>query len=165
MGWDDGMIIFWVLLALSVPGLYAMVKGAPFLPTTRKRVKQMIKIAKIKEGQKVYDLGCGDGRIVFAAAKEGATAVGLELSIPVYIWAKVKAIFYPKVTIRYRDFWTQNYEDADIIFCFLLVQTMEKLEKDIWPTLKPGCKVISNSFRLPNIKPTYDKDGIRVYTK
>lgn len=164
-GWDDGMIIFWVLLALSVPGLYAMVKGAPYLPTTRKRVKDMIKIAEIKPGNKVYDLGCGDGRILFAAAKQGAKATGYELSIPVYIWAKVKSVFYPNVKVKYRDFWTQDLKDADVIFCFLLVQTMEKLEKDIWPNLKPGCKVISNSFRLPNIKPTYDKDGVKVYVK
>lgn len=165
LGWDNGYAIFWILLALSAPGLYAMIKGAPFLPTTKKRVKEMIELAKIKDGDKIYDLGCGDGRFLFAAAKKGANAIGYELSVPVYIWAKVKSFFYPKVQVKYRDFWTQKFDNADVIFCFLLVKTMEKFEEKIWPTLKPGTKVISNSFRLPNIKPTHDENGIRMYVK
>jgi SAM-dependent methyltransferase len=164
-GWDNPIIIFWVLLGLSIPGLYAMLRGAPYLPTLMKTLKEMIKTAGIKEGDIIHDLGCGDGRLLFAASKEGATAIGYELSIPVYIWAKIKSFFYPRVTVKYRDFWTQDYKEADVIFCFLLVQTMEKLEKDVWPTLKPGCKVISNSFRLPNIKPAFEKNGVRMYIK
>ena len=165
MGWDNPYWIFFVLLALSMPGLYAMVKGAPFLPTTRKTTKKMIELAEIEKNHEVYDLGCGDGRLVFGAAKKGAKATGYELSIPVYIWAKVKSWFKPNSKIEYRDFWGQDYKGADVIFCFLLVQSMERFEREVWPGLKSGCRVVSHAFRMPNIKPTHDLEGVRVYVK
>lgn len=165
---DDPILLFTVLMAISLPGIYAMFRGAPYLPTEHKRVQKMLDVAEIKKGDTVTDLGCGDGRIVFGAAKLGAKlATGYELSVPVYIWAKVKSFFYKNVDIRYKDFWLcpNEYKNFDVIFCFLLVKPMQKFEKEIWPQLKPGTKVVSNSFRLPTIKPSIDQDGIRVYVK
>jgi SAM-dependent methyltransferase len=165
MGVDNPFWIFAILMILTLPGLYAMIKGAPYLPTDKKRVKKMIKLADIKKGTKVSDLGSGDGRIVFAAAKNGAVAIGYELSIPLYIWTKVKSYFNPNVSIYCKDFWHLDHSDQDVIFCFLLVETMKRFEAEIWPTLKPGAKVISNSFRLPNQQPVYDENRVKMYIK
>ena len=72
-----------LLFALFLPGfLRAARHGAPFVPTSRATLKKMMRLAKIKHGERVYDLGCGDGRLVRAAAEAGATATGYEVSLP-----------------------------------------------------------------------------------
>lgn len=157
--------IFIALMVLTIPGLYAMIKGAPYLPTTKARVQKMIKLADIKKGTKVSDLGSGDGRLVFAAAKQGAIAKGYELSVPLYIWTKAKSFFTTNASFHYNDFWRVDHSDQEVIFCFLLVETMKRFETEIWPTLKPGTKVISNSFRLPNEQPVFDENGVKMYIK
>ena len=71
-GFDEPHEIFFIFLAISLPGIYAMIKGAPYLPTEAKRVSDMIALAEITKKTRVVDLGCGDGRIVFAAIKAEA---------------------------------------------------------------------------------------------
>jgi SAM-dependent methyltransferase len=168
LGIQDPYKFFILLFILSTPGLYAMLRGAPFVPTTNQKVAKMIQLAKINQNSVVYDLGSGDGRFIFAAAKAGAKkSIGYELSIPIYLLTKFRSLFNPRTQFKYRDFWfeSSNLADADVVFCFLMVKTMAKFETKIWPNLKPGCLVISNVFRMPGITPIYDKDGIRVYQK
>jgi hypothetical protein len=168
LGFNSPAFYFFLLFALSIPGIYAMIIGAPFVPTKKEKHHLMLKMAKINKNSQVYDLGSGDGRFVFAAAKQGAKkSIGYELSVPIYVFTKLKSLFYKNADIRYKNFWkdVKNFSDADVIFCFLLVKPMDRFEKEIWPELKPGCLVISNIFRLPNQKPIFDKEGVRVYKK
>ena len=82
------------LLAIFIPTVIAFVIGAPWVPTPMARVRRVLELAKIKPGQRIYDLGCGDGRFVQTAAREyGADAVGLELSPIVYAWARIRNFF------------------------------------------------------------------------
>ncbi len=158
----------WILvgmLLVSLPGMYAMLTGAPYVPTKMSVVKRMVELAKIKPGEVVYDLGCGDGRIVFAASQKGAKAIGYELSVPTYIYAKLKSLFHPQSQIFCRNFWTVDYSKADVIFCFLLTDTMQKFHREIWPTLKPGCRVVSNSFTIKNLKPLAHDGNVIIYKK
>jgi hypothetical protein len=116
----------------------------------------------------VYDLGSGDGRLVFASQQAGAKkSIGYELSIPVYLYSKIKSLFNPRTQIRYKDFWfdAPKFKDADVIFCFLMIKSMQTFEKKIWPHLKPGALVVSNAFRIPNQVPIYDQDNLRIYRK
>ncbi len=139
--------LIWIALAvlLIIPGTYANWKGAPFVPTTRRVLKTMMSIAKIKPGEKVYDLGCGDGRLVFAAAKKKAKAVGYEFSIPTFLLARCLSFFHPGASIQMRDFWKQDYKDADVIFCYLLTESMQTFKRIVWPQLRPGTRVVSHS--------------------
>jgi SAM-dependent methyltransferase len=66
---------------------YAGIKAAPWFPTWSRDIDRFLKLAEIKPGQKFYDLGCGDGKLVFASAKAGATAVGYEISLLPYLIA------------------------------------------------------------------------------
>ncbi|PIZ73931.1 hypothetical protein COY06_04860 [Candidatus Peregrinibacteria bacterium CG_4_10_14_0_2_um_filter_41_8] len=157
--------IFVGMLIISLPGIYAMVTGAPFVPTSKKVLRKMMTLAKLTKGQKVYDLGCGDGRLIFAASKEGANAVGYELSFPTYVLAKIKSLFFPGSKIQYKNFWTQDYKDADVIFCFLLKDTMQKFYKIVWPQLRPGCKVVSHAFKIDGLKPSDKIDSAVLYIK
>ena len=75
--------------------------GTPFIPSSLQTTEKMLELAGIKPGQVVYDLGCGDGRLVFKAAELGARAIGVEVNITVYWYAlllkrrhkKVQALF------------------------------------------------------------------------
>lgn len=154
-----------LLVLFTLPSLYALKSGPPYFPTTKRKLAAMMELSKVQKGEKVYDLGCGDGRILAAAAKRGATAVGLELSFPLYLYAKLRSFFTPRMHVLYRDFWRQDYRDADVVFCFLLTSLMGKFQEQVWPTLKPGCRVLSNTFRMPGVQPKAEKERVILYVK
>jgi hypothetical protein len=94
-GVESPITIFLVLFGLSTPGIYAMLRGAPFVPTVKARLNEMIDLAKIDSTTVIYDLGSGDGRFIFASCRKGAKkAIGYELSLPIYIYSKIKSFFY-----------------------------------------------------------------------
>lgn len=146
-----------VFAVLAVPTIYAML-GAPFVPTHMKQVKRMIDAAHLKKGMKIYDLGCGDGRLVHeSSAIVGATkAVGYEYSPIVYLWAKFLSIFWKGGEIEYGNIWNQDFSDADVIFCYLLPHAMAKFEKVVLPQLKQNTLIVSHAFEMPNY-PVYKK--------
>lgn len=148
-------IEFAIYLIILGPTCYAMIFGAPFVPTRMEQVDRMLKAAKIKKGQKVYDLGCGDGRLVYKAAKEyGANAVGYEFSPLVWLWARFLKLFFwrSSAKVQLRNFWHQDISDADVIVCYLLPFSMEKMEERLIKQLKKGTLIVSHAFRFPNLK-------------
>ena len=159
--------MFWslLLLLLILPGTYAMRYGPPFVPTPHGTLERMMECAGITKGDCVYDLGCGDGRLVFAAAKRGARATGYELSIPMFLIAKLRSLFRENTSIRYGNFWTQDYRDADVIVCYLLTDAMQTFRRTIWPQLPAGCRVVSHAFRMTDIAAAKDEKGVILYVK
>ncbi len=142
-----------IALILCIPAFRLLKQGAPpFVPTSRKTVQEMTALAHIKPDETVYDLGCGDGRLLIAAAEKGAKAIGYELSLLTLLLAKWNTRRYPTISVRYGDFWEKNLQDADVIFCYLLLDKMREFEEKIWPTLKPGTRVVSHAFPMPTVK-------------
>lgn len=126
----------------------------------------MLELADLKSDDIVYDLGCGDGRLVFHSAPHVKKAIGYELSIPLYLFGKLKSLFKsPKSEIRFGNIWKQNYQNADVIFIYLLPGSMKKFYKKIWPTLTPGTRVISNAFQIHDLKPIQKDDKVYLYEK
>lgn len=158
---------WWAVAAavFVIPGMYATWAGAPFVPTPKKTLKRMIELSAIKPGETVFDLGCGDGRLVFAAAARGANAVGYEYSIPTYMLAKLRSLFHRRSSIKFANFWTIDFRSADVIFCYLLTDTMQTFRTKIWPQLKPGCRVVSHSFRMKDVEPLVEEPDIIMYRK
>lgn len=143
-----------ILILLSVPTIMAMVNGAPFVPTPMSRVRKMVAMAKIKKGQRVYDLGCGDGRFVYVAANEyGAKATGIELSPLVYLLALIRGIFWrSKAKIVLGNFKMHDLSDAEVIFCYLLPESLKKIQPDLDKQIKKGTRIFSYAFEIPNWK-------------
>lgn len=139
-----------VLVLILIPTIKALVKGAPFVPTPIVRVKKMLEAANIKPGEKVYDIGCGDGRMVYLAARDhGASAVGFELSPLVYAIARIRKFFWKsKAKILFRDFNFCNLGDADVIVCYLLPETLAGLQTKLKKELKKGARVVSYAFKI-----------------
>jgi ribosomal protein L11 methylase PrmA len=146
---------------------------SPFVPSSRRTIQKMLAVAKISPGQKIVDLGCGDGRIVFSAEKKyGAVATGFEISIFVWSLAQLNRFFKnAKSKIFRRDFFAADLREVDIVFCYLLPEMMHKLAPKFQKELRPGAKIISAGFSLPGfqlLKKYPKKDGaieVFVYEK
>src|SRR5690554_2066251 len=96
----------WLVLPVvagALPSIYAMLRGAPHVPSDVRSVQRMIELAEIQPGEKVADLGCGDGRILRAAMQKGAHATGYELSVFLYLLARIRGC-----PVRYQNFWTAD---------------------------------------------------------
>lgn len=129
---------------------------APFVPTPMNIVRKMLEMAEVKKGDVVYDLGCGDGRIVVMAAKEfGARGVGVDID-PQRIEearAKVKENkIEDLVTIRQQDAMTVDLSEATVVTLYLLPKSNQKLQANLEKYLKPGVRVVSHSFGMEGWK-------------
>lgn len=156
-----------ILVILIYPGVYATINGAPFVPSMDKAIRAMIKLGEFKKTDRVVDIGCGDGKVIRRISKEGVDmAVGYELSIPTFLLGRFKTFLgRGREEIRFGNFWYQDLSKYNVIVCFLLMGAMTDFEKDIWPKLKKGTRVISNSFKLKNVKIAEEKDGVYLYIK
>ncbi len=133
----------------------------PYVPTTDEAVAAMLKLADIKRSDVVYDLGCGDGRIVIAAAKKfGARGVGVDID-PVRICeanenAK-KAGVEKLVRFEEKDIFQTDIHDANVVMLFLLNSINLKLRPKLLRELKPGTRIVSNTFDMGDWMP--DKEA------
>src|SRR3982074_1708618 len=132
----------------------------PYVPTTEAAVKAMLKLADVKKTDVVYDLGCGDGRIVIAAAKDfGAHAVGIDIN-PVRINearenAK-KAGVENLVRFEENDLFQADIHQASVVTIFLFPDIHLRLRPKLLKDLKPGTRLVSNTFDMGDWKA--DKD-------
>lgn len=133
-----------VIIMLSF--VYAGIVGAPWVPTRKKDIERFIKLANAESGQVFYDIGCGDGRLVIAAAKEGLDSRGLEISVLPFVLAKARQIILwrsLRYKIMYKNLWNFDLHDADVVFVWLMPNAMPKLKQKFEKELRPGTKVIS----------------------
>src|SRR5258706_3058482 len=133
----------------------------PYVPTTDEAIAAMLKLADIKPSDVVYDLGCGDGRIVIAAAKKfGTRGVGIDID-PARIReanenAK-KAGVEKLVRFEEKDLFQADIHDANVVMLFLLNSVNLKLRPKLLVDLKPGTRIVSNTFDMGDWKP--DKEA------
>ncbi|MFA5124717.1 MAG: hypothetical protein WC473_02735 [Patescibacteria group bacterium] len=132
-----------------------MTKGVPFVSTPCYDLEKICEVAELKPGEKIFDLGCGKANLLTIAAKKfGAQGTGYELSLWPYFWGwwRIK-IIRADVTLKMQDFLKADLSQADVIFCYLFPEVMDKLEEKFKTGLKPGARVVSYTFKLPNIQP------------
>lgn len=127
---------------------------APYVPSRRQAIEMMIKMANLRTGETVYDLGCGDGRLVFEASKiKGTKCIGIEVNPCVFLlaWAKGK-ILGSSAIIKKEDLFTMDLSGADVIFTYLLPRMMWELEDKIISEGKKNVRIIANSFEFKKLK-------------
>jgi SAM-dependent methyltransferase len=169
-------ILYFIFFVLLVSAGWACWRGAPWVPTRKKDVERFLKLAEIKPGQKFYDLGCGDGRLVITATKAGANAIGFELSLAQYLHAKINVLLSvipakagiqsntqnpglpnqvgnDKIKIQFQDFWNINLSDADIVYLFLMQSIYPKLKAKFEKELKPNAKIIVYAWPIQGWTP------------
>lgn len=130
---------------------------APYVPTPQDVVERMLELAGVGPGDVVYDLGCGDGRLVITAARKyGARGVGVDIE-PERIaesQANAKAAGVESlVTFRLQDAMTVDVSDATVVTLYLLSSSNLKLRPMLTRQLRPGARVVSHAFSMGDWKP------------
>lgn len=129
----------------------------PYVPTPDEVVEAMLKLAKVKKGDMVYDLGCGDGRVVITAAKKfGARGVGVDIDPQRILESKENAEkegVADRVKFFEQDLFETDIKDATVVTLYLLPSINMKLRPKLLKDLKPGTRIVSNSFDMGDWKP------------
>lgn len=124
----------------------------PYLPTTQVAVEAMLKLAGVTRDDVVYDLGCGDGRIVVTAAKlYGARGVGIDIDPQRIREANEnakKAGVEQLVRFEENDLFKSNIREASVVTLFLLTSVNARLRPKLLQELRPGTRVVSNTFDM-----------------
>jgi SAM-dependent methyltransferase len=164
--------IAFALLASLAPAQDSQPKrqpDVPYVPTSNDVVEAMLKLAGVKKSDIVYDLGCGDGRIVIMAAKQfGAHGVGVDIN-PVRIQearANAKqAGVEDMVKFEENDLFAADIHSATVVTLYLLPSVNLKLRPKLLSDLKAGTRVVSHSFDMGDWKPEKEEnvDGTNIY--
>lgn len=140
-----------------------------YVPTPQEVVDAMLEVAKVGPDDVVYDLGCGDGRIVVTAAKKhGAHGIGIDID-PQRIKEATENVAAQgvgdKVEIREADLFETDLSQANVVTLYLLSSLNLKLRPKLWSELKVGSRVVSHAFDMGDWAPeqTLDVNGRRVY--
>ncbi|MCM3879884.1 MAG: 50S ribosomal protein L11 methyltransferase [Vicinamibacterales bacterium] len=171
------LVLLFGLSAVSVPPAAAQVAAPPqalrqpdviYVPTRQSVVDAMLKVANVKAGDVVYDLGCGDGRIVVTAAKLGARGIGIDIDPQRIKEANenvTKSGVGDRVRILNQDLFTTDISEANVVALYLLPSLNLKLRPTLWKTLKPGTRIVSHDFDMGDWKPeqTLSVDGATIY--
>ena len=123
-----------------------------YVPTPHEIVERMLEIANVRIGDVVYDLGCGDGRMVIAAAKKyGTRGVGVDLD-PARIRearanAKLEGV-ESLVTFRVEDMFETDISEATVVLLYLLPELNRRLKPKLFEQLRPGARVVSHDWDM-----------------
>jgi SAM-dependent methyltransferase len=140
-----------------------------YVPTPEQVVDGMLKLANVHKGDVVYDLGCGDGRMVVRAAKlYGVRGVGIDINPERIAEARANAKengVTNLVTFRNEDLFEADIKEASVVTLYLLTSLNVKLRPKLWRDLKPGTRIVSHAFDMGDWKPDkkMDVDGRTIY--
>jgi SAM-dependent methyltransferase len=158
---SSSLLILWVYLPIFW--------GAPWIPGSIPVINRMLELAEVKSGQRVVDLGAGDGRIVILAARKyKADAVGVEIDpfrwMMANLWIAILGL-RGKAKVRLGDFRTFPAAGADVVTLCLLQGTNQTLKGNLEKSLRPGAKVVSHTFSMSGWTPIAldERYGIFVY--
>ena len=165
-----GMMMFPFARALAMPGALTPRLDVPYVPTPQEVVDKMLDLAKVGKNDTLFDLGCGDGRIVVTAAKaRGARGTGIDID-PTRIAEATenakKAGVSDRAKFRVGDLFKTDFSSATVVTLYLLPNINAKLRPQLWKQLKVGTRVVSHAFDMGAEWPaekTVDVDGRTIY--
>ncbi len=146
--------------------LSGFIYGAPYQASSTSAAKKMVKLSQVKKGQKVADLGSGNGKLVIEFAKKRAVVTGFEIN-PILVlvsrWKIRKLGLQKRATIKQQNFWNVSLSKFDIVSVFQVWHVMPSLEKKLKKEMKKGSKVVSNTWKLRGMKPARKDDHVFMY--
>ena len=144
---------------------------APFVQTPLEVAKKMLELVEVKPGENLYDLGCGDGRLILLAAKDmGANSIGIDLREDLLERAKTEILrlgLEARVKVIQANFFDVDISTANVVTLYLTSSANERLRPKMEKELRTGCRVVSHDFKVPGWKPkqVYDELlGHTIYT-
>ena len=159
--------VFFIIMVFLMSLVSTSTKGAPWVPTSRQVIRRMLEMAELQPGEVVYDLGCGDGRVLITAARSfGARAVGVEVDPSRYLWSVLAVTFrglWSRVKVIRGDLFSADLGEADVIFTFLLQDTNERLKDKLRRELRPGTRIVSNIFTFSGLPLVAADEELHLY--
>lgn len=153
-----------VLLIIAMPiilsAAIAGISAAPWIPTKPKQRRDLLNLLDLDNNDICYDLGCGDGSVLFEIARKHPKikCIGYEISILPLLIGKIRKTLsakkYKNVSIRFGNLFKKDFSDADVIFVFLLQKAYPKLIKTFQQGLKPNARIAVEAWPIPNVKYT-----------
>lgn len=153
-----------ILLIIFGCFFFVIFLGAPYLPTLNTQIENAFNIADIKAGQTIVELGCGDGKVLIAAAKRGINSIGYEINPVLFLIAWFRTLKYrSKVRLVLGNYWNKDWPEADAIFVFLLQKYMKKLDKKCIQYRYKPVKLMSFAFTISGKEAVATQGGIYLY--
>ena len=151
------LIVAVTLLAAAPAAAQSRVPDVIFVPTPQEVVDDMLRLAGVKNGDVLYDLGSGDGRIPITAAKRyGVRGVGIDID-PDRVTEALKNAKRAGVTklvqFRLDDIFMADFREATVITLYLLPELNVKLRPRLLAELKPGTRIVSHQFDMGDWRP------------
>jgi methylase of polypeptide subunit release factors len=160
-------IIAGVIALLVLSALWPWAIGAAWTPTPMTAVRRMLQLAGVGPQDTVYDMGCGDGRIVITAAREfGARAVGIEIEPLRFLVAWLRARFSherDRVTIRWGNIFNRDLTGATVVTLFLTDKANNRLRARLCADLGPRSRVVSYLWTFDDWAPSRTDHAHRIY--
>lgn len=150
-------------LGLALSFGFVVLFGAPYLPTKKQQVLTALDLLNLKPGQRLLELGAGDGKVTMEALRRGIDVTAIELNpiLCIIIWLRSWR-FRHHVTIKCGNFWHTSWGEYDAIYTFLLEKYMSRLDKKI---IQENKKVMlaTFAFQIPDKAPIDEKNGVYLY--
>lgn len=141
-------------------------KGAPYVPSSKEKVATMIALAQIHADERIVDLGSGGGALVFAAAKKGAYATGVEFNPFLVLFSRARARWHGLshvVSIEQKNFRDYSLAHTDVVFLYLWPSTVAALREKLLRELRPGSRIVSHAFPIQGWRAEKIQNGIYRY--
>lgn len=172
------IFMFWMIFWQGSM-LVAAVTGPPIVYSSYDGIRDAFKLAKLKKGETVVDLGCGNGRTLIIAAKEfGAKGIGIDRSLFCVLKAKLNIYLSGEsknIEIHFKPFEkaAEKIKKADVVYVYLWPSTLAKIEPWLFEQIKPTTRVVSLAFKFAKKKPDSEiktmnlgmKMSVWLYTK
>ncbi|HBK35011.1 hypothetical protein A2239_02535 [Candidatus Uhrbacteria bacterium RIFOXYA2_FULL_40_9] len=147
--------IFLIFLAGILYYLMTGFIGVPWVPSTKKYRDIMFDLAKIQPGERILDIGCGDGIIVCDAVKRfQAIGYGIEYHYLLMLCGRIRALITgvsSKTHFIWGNMYRMQYPEADVIFTYLFPETNKRLEPLLKASFPSGTRVVSRAFSYPTL--------------
>jgi cyclopropane fatty-acyl-phospholipid synthase-like methyltransferase len=155
-----------IFLIFFLTTIISVLKGAPFVVSNQDTLDRILALSKIKKGEKVLDLGSGDGRIVIAFTKRGFQAYGIEINPLLILYSNIRAKLLgvaKNAHFTFGNMWKVDLANYDVIVLYAINYVMSDLEIKFKKELKRGTRVITHSYRFPSLKPVETLGNTNLY--
>jgi 16S rRNA A1518/A1519 N6-dimethyltransferase RsmA/KsgA/DIM1 with predicted DNA glycosylase/AP lyase activity len=162
------MLAFVIILLALIPPvmIWFLSQGAPFVRTSDKRTKSIIRATKNIKPKRIIDLGCGDAKLVIALAEAGYNVDGIEIQPLLVMRARrnvKKHRLEDKVNIYWGSFWKLDVSKYNMAVLFGAQHIMPRLGRKLQSELPPKSYIVSNTYTFPNIEVVRQDGEIRIY--
>ena len=156
------LVVIGIVLLICFAGV--LLFGAPYLPTLGSQIDTALELADLQPGQTLLELGCGDGRVLIAAAKRDMHVIGYELNplLAAIAWLRTRR-YRSRVRVVWGNFWQRQWPEVDAAFTFLLPKYMDKLDARCKDYEHRRLKLVSFAFTIPGKKPSKQRNGVYLY--